>query len=169
MGCIFLENRRYKNDWMNFWWLSRVLLGPGRSWKEAAGGSAALKLYLLKGLNTPALTSRCALAAFFRDAFPNLVNLLDDTMNRIANLDEPPEMNYLAKHVKTETAEKMAQGIDAVQALEEAGYRIFGCRSGAYGVGVCDVIDSKNWKDEKTWERYTFYGAATPTVKRITG
>jgi cobalamin biosynthesis Mg chelatase CobN len=36
--------------------------------------------------------------ATFRDSFANVVDLLDDMFERAAQLDEPPEMNFIRKH-----------------------------------------------------------------------
>jgi cobalamin biosynthesis Mg chelatase CobN len=36
--------------------------------------------------------------AAFRDSFANVVDLLDDMFERAAQLDEPPEMNFIRKH-----------------------------------------------------------------------
>jgi len=149
------------------------LLGTRPLWEGSSGRVSGIEIVPLEELKHPRIDITLRISGLFRDAFPNLVNLLDDTMERIANLDEPPEMNFLAKHVKKETAEKVAQGSDAVRAREEAGYRIFGCRPGAYGAGVCDAIDSKNWKDEKDlgniyvlWGGYAYgkknYGVTVP-------
>jgi len=91
----------------------------------------------------------------------------------VASLKEPPEKNYLAKHVTTEVNERITQGIDAERAKEEACYRIFGDRPGAHGSGVSEAIDTKNWKDQKdlsniyvTWGCYAYgrknYGVSVP-------
>lgn len=36
--------------------------------------------------------------ATYRDSFANVVDLLDDMFERAAQLDEPPDMNFIRKH-----------------------------------------------------------------------
>ena len=113
------------------------------------------------------------ISGLFRDTFPNVVNLLDDAVALVARLKEPHEQNFIAKHVETEVTEQTAKGIDADKAREEALYRIFGDRPGAYGCGVSEAIDSKNWKEQKdlsdiyvNWGSYAYtrktYGRQVP-------
>jgi cobaltochelatase CobN len=89
------------------------------------------------------------ISGLFRDTFPNVVNLFDDAVGLVARLKESHQQNYIAKHVEIEVTEQTAKGIDASTANEEALYRVFGDRPGAYGCGVSEAIDSKNWKEQK--------------------
>ena len=70
------------------------------------------------------------ISGLFRDAFSNIVALIDEVVEMVASLDEPREENYLARHVAEDIEEKMAQGIDPLIA-KEACYLIFGCRPDA--------------------------------------
>ena len=79
-------------------------------------------------------------SGFFRDAFPHLIPLLDDAVNLAINADEPPEKNYIRKHFM----EDMANDQDE----RKARWRVFGCPPGAYGIGLLDLIEAQNWKDE---------------------
>ena len=67
------------------------------------------------------------------------------------------------------------QGLELEQAREEACYRIFGCKPGAYGAGVNDLIDAQNWHDEQdlgqvyvVWGGYAYgkkqYGKVVPEI-----
>ena len=149
------------------------LMGVRPVWEPRSGRVTGLELIPLQDLNRPRIDVTLRISGFFRDAFPNIVTLLDEAVEMVASLREPPESNYLARHVAEEIAEKVGQGIDFEKAKEEACYRIFGCRPGAYGAGVCDAIDSKNWKDEHdlaeiyiTWGGYAYgkknYGITVP-------
>jgi len=148
-------------------------MGVRPVWEPRSGRVTGLELIPLQDLNRPRIDVTLRISGFFRDAFPNIVTLLDEAVELVASLREPPESNYLARHVAEEIAEKVGQGIDFEKAKEEACYRIFGCRPGAYGAGVCDAIDSKNWKDEHdlaeiyiTWGGYAYgkknYGITVP-------
>ncbi|MFA7375505.1 MAG: cobaltochelatase subunit CobN, partial [Methanothrix soehngenii] len=149
------------------------LMGVRPVWEPRSGRVTGLELIPLQDLNRPRIDVTLRISGFFRDAFPNIVTLLDEAVELVACLREPPESNYLARHVAEEIAEKVGQGIDFEKAKEEACYRIFGCRPGAYGAEVCDAIDSKNWKDEHdlaeiyiTWGGYAYgkknYGITVP-------
>src|SRR5690606_4982470 len=42
----------------------------------------------------------------------------------------------------------MAQGAAPVQARQQAGYRVFGAKPGAYGAGLQGLIDSRDWHND---------------------
>ncbi len=151
------------------------LMGVKPVWEEKSGRVKGLRIIPREELGRPRIDVTMRISGFFRDAFPNIVALLDEAVEMVANLPERDEDNYLAKHVRQETAENIAAGMDAETAREFAGYRIFGCRPGAYGAGVSNVIEAKNWRDEKdlgqvyvTWGGYAYgrkeYGKTVPEV-----
>ncbi|MCL0103226.1 cobaltochelatase subunit CobN [Dehalococcoidia bacterium] len=149
------------------------LMGVKPIWEESSGRVKGIEVIPLEELGRPRIDVALRISGLFRDAFPNIVHLIDEAVEMIASLDEPPERNYLAKHVREETEEKIATGMSFEQAKEEASYRVFGCKPGAYGAGVSDAIDAKNWKDEKdlgeiyvVWGGYAYgrknYGITVP-------
>lgn len=149
------------------------LIGVKPIWEESSGRVKGIEVIPLEELGHPRIDVTLRISGLFRDGFPNLVHLIDEAVEMVANLDEPPDKNYLAKHVRKEMEEKTAAGTSFEQAREEAGYRIFGCKPGTYGAGVSDAIDAKNWKDEKdlaevyvVWGGYAYgkknYGVTVP-------
>jgi len=149
------------------------LMGIKPIWEETSGRVKGIEVIPHDELKHPRIDVTLRISGFFRDAFPNIVRLLDEAVEMIANLDEPLARNYLAKHVAEEVREKVSQGIDPQQAREEAGYRVFGCKPGTYGSGVSEAVYAKNWKDEKdlgeiyvTWGGYAYgkknYGVTVP-------
>jgi cobaltochelatase CobN len=149
------------------------LMGIKPIWEETSGRVKGIEVISLDELKRPRIDVTLRISGFFRDAFPNIVRLLDEAVEMIANLDEPLAKNYLAKHVAEEVREKVSQGIAPQQAREEAGYRVFGCKPGTYGSGVSEAVYAKNWKDEKdlgeiyvTWGGYAYgkknYGVTVP-------
>ena len=149
------------------------LMGVKPIWEETSGRVKGIEVIPLEELKRPRIDVTLRISGFFRDAFPNIVNVIDEVVQMVANLDEPLDRNYLAKHVAEELREKVSQGIDPQQAREEAGYRIFGDKPGAYGAGVSEAIYAKNWKDEKdlgevyvVWGGYAYgkknYGVTVP-------
>jgi cobaltochelatase CobN len=149
------------------------LMGVKPVWEETSGRVTGVEVIPLETLKRPRIDVTIRMSGLFRDAFPNVVNLIDEAVELVATLKEHPEKNYIAKHVETEVRERVTQGVDVERAREEACYRIFGDRPGAYGCGVSDAIDSKNWKDQKdlssiyvTWGCYAYgrknYGISVP-------
>ena len=149
------------------------LMGVKPVWEETSGRVIGIEAIPLEKLKRPRIDITIRISGLFRDTFPNIVNFIDEAVAMVASLKEHPEKNYLAKHVETEVRERVVQGVDAERAREEACYRIFGDRPGAYGCGVSDAIDSKNWKDQKdlsniyvTWGCYAYgrknYGISVP-------
>jgi cobaltochelatase CobN len=149
------------------------LMGVRPVWEETSGRVVGVQVIPLEELKRPRIDVTIRISGLFRDTFPNVVNLIDDAITLVANLKEPAEQNYIAKHVETEVSEHGGQGVDSEKAREEACYRVFGDRPGAYGCGVSDAIDSKNWKDQTdlsniyvTWGCYAYgrknYGVQVP-------
>jgi len=149
------------------------LMGVKPIWEETSGRVIGIELIPLEELKRPRIDVTLRISGMFRDSFPNIINLIDEAVALVASLKEPPEKNYLAKHVTTEVNERITQGVDVERAKEEACYRIFGDRPGAHGSGVSEAIDTKNWKDQKdlsniyvTWGCYAYgrknYGVSVP-------
>jgi cobaltochelatase CobN len=135
------------------------LMGMRPVWEGSSGRVVGVEAIPLDVLKRPRVDVTVNISGLFRDTFPNLVHLIDDAVALAASLKEPQEQNFIAKHIVVEVAEKTSKGIDADKAREEASYRIFGDRPGTYGGGVSDLIDSKNWKDQK--DLSDIYVAAT--------
>ncbi|MEN3036555.1 MAG: cobaltochelatase subunit CobN [Candidatus Methanosuratincola petrocarbonis] len=157
------------------------LMGVRPVWDERNGRVQRLEIIPLEELKRPRIDVLIRISGLFRDAFPNIVRLIDQAVEMVASLDEPHDMNYLARHVAEDVKKKMDDGVDSELARIEACYRIFGCRPGAYGAGVCEAVDSKNWRDLKdlaeiyvTWSGYAYtrraYGETVPDAfKRCLG
>mmetsp|Transcript_8659 Transcript_8659/g.10105 ORF Transcript_8659/g.10105 Transcript_8659/m.10105 type:complete len:1508 (-) Transcript_8659:226-4749(-) len=123
-----------------------ALLGVRPIWQRENHRVTGIELIPLSELGYPRIDVTVRISGFFRDAFPHLITLLDDAVNLAINADEPLEKNYIRKHylediVKNNTNESSAR------------YRIFGCPPGAYGIGILDLIEAQNWKDESDFAR----------------
>jgi cobaltochelatase CobN len=125
------------------------LLGVKPVWERSSGRVVGIEAIPLSELKRPRIDVTMRISGMFRDSFPVVVNLLDQAIELVAGLNEPHSQNFVAKHVETEVAEKTAQGVNPQKAREEACFRIFGDRPGAYGCGVSEAIDSKNWKTQQ--------------------
>jgi cobaltochelatase CobN len=149
------------------------LMGVKPVWEKSSGRVIGVEAIPLEVLKRPRIDVTMRISGLFRDTFPVVVHHLDAAVELAARLKEPLDQNFIAKHVETEVAEETGKGTDTVKAREEACYRIFGDRPGAYGCGVSEAIDSKNWKDQKdlsdiyvNWGSYAYtrktYGLQVP-------
>jgi len=149
------------------------LMGVRPVWEESSGRVVGVQAIPLEELKRPRIDVTVRISGLFRDTFPNVVHLIDDAVALILSLNELPDKNFVAKHVTTEVQQRLTQGENVDVAREEASYRVFGDRPGAYGCGVSELIDSKNWKTQQdlsdvyvTWGSYAYsrktYGQMLP-------
>jgi cobaltochelatase CobN len=117
-----------------------ALLGVRPVWNPESRRVTGLEVVPLDEVGRPRIDVTVRISGFFRDAFPNLVTLLDDAIGMVAGLDEPDERNFVAKHARAERA----AGAD----WRRATTRVFGSKPGAYGAGLLPLIDARNWRDE---------------------
>ncbi|MFN3361343.1 MAG: cobaltochelatase subunit CobN [Pseudanabaenaceae cyanobacterium] len=99
-------------------------------------------------LGRPRVDVLLRVSGFFRDAFPNLLELFDRVVKAIADLDEPENVNPLAANVKAETATWQQQGLSLLEAKKRAAVRVFSSAPGTYGAGLQWLIASKNWSTD---------------------
>ncbi|KYH32921.1 cobaltochelatase subunit CobN [Neomoorella mulderi] len=139
------------------------LLGVRPVWEEKSGRVKGLAVIPLEELGRPRVDVTIRASGMFRDAFLNVIHLLDRAVEMVAGLDEPETMNFVAAHVKAEVTARIAAGVEEEQAREEARWRIFSDRPGTYGAGVSNLITAKNWQDAKdlgevyvTWGGYAY-------------
>ncbi|MDJ0306137.1 MULTISPECIES: cobaltochelatase subunit CobN [Dehalobacter] len=123
------------------------LLGVRPVWLGNTDRVIGIEAIPLEELGRPRIDVTLRITGLFRDAFPNLIERVEDAVNLVASLDEPEEQNYIKKHVKEEVAELVAQGIEMEQAYEYSLIRVFGDAPGAYGAGTKNVVESKKWND----------------------
>src|SRR5205814_2794530 len=114
-------------------------------------------------------------SGFFRDAFANLIDLVDSAARAIAALDESAEINPLAERVSADRATLTAKGVPAAEAERRAGARVFGSKPGAYGAGLQTLIDERIWKDDGdlaeaylAWGAYAYGAGAIGEIGRAT-
>ena len=107
----------------------------------------------LEELGRPRIDCLINICGFFRDMFPNLLNLLDRAVGLVAELNEPLEMNFVRKHSlenRQMLIEEIKRGvIDEKTANKVANGRIFGPKAGEYGTRMLPLVEDSIWKDEK--------------------
>lgn len=135
------------------------LMGVKPVWNEKNGRIEGLEVIPAGELKFPRVDVTFRTSGFFRDSFPNLMELLDEAAAMVAALKESAEKNFLRRNVLREAEELVKRGIDPEQALREASFRVFSDPPGAYGAGIPAAIDAKAWeKSEDLGEVYITWG-----------
>jgi cobaltochelatase CobN len=130
-----------------------ALLGVQPVWDGMARRVVDLEILPLSVLGRPRVDVTLRISGFFRDAFPNLIDLFDTAVQAVAALDEPIAQNPLAAQVQEETDFWIAEGLTTEEAQVRSRYRIFGSKPGAYGAGLQGLIESQNWTDDEDLAR----------------
>jgi cobaltochelatase CobN len=125
-----------------------ALLGCRPVWDGAGGRVTGVEVLPLGLLDRPRVDVTFRVSGFFRDAFPQQLELLDDAVRAVAVLDEPAEQNPLAARAREETEVLVAAGLPETAARRLAAMRLFGSAPGAYGAGLQALIDQGGWADD---------------------
>jgi cobaltochelatase CobN len=140
-----------------------ALLGVRPVWQPENRRLVGVTVVPLQELRHPRIDVTVRISGFFRDAFPHLIELLDQAVQAVIARDEPLEQNFIRKHYLAELAEALAGGESG--AAERAGYRIFGSKPGCYGAGLLALIDERNWRDDADLaETYVNWGGYAYTA-----
>ncbi len=106
-----------------------ALLGIRPVWEAESRRVVGLQPIPLEELGRPRIDVTLRISGFFRDAFPNLVHLLDDATRLAASLREPHDRNY-------------------VRAAGDGDPRVFGPGPGAYGSGILQLLEQRTWRSD---------------------
>ncbi|HOP40917.1 MAG TPA: cobaltochelatase subunit CobN, partial [Geobacteraceae bacterium] len=121
------------------------LLGVRPLW-QSNGRVRSFEVISLEELNRPRIDVTVRVSGITRDNFPTAIDLLDEAVQAVANLPEPPEMNFVRKH----TIDKLAGGNpEDEQARRAATYRIFASMPGTYQAGTQLAVYASAWKTEQ--------------------
>jgi cobaltochelatase CobN len=147
-----------------------ALLGVRPRWDEANRRVVGIEAIPLVELGRPRIDVTVRISGLFRDAFPNLVRLLNEAVALVARLKEPLDRNHVRAHIARDTAmlstehrvpstgwktDESTPGsvvgirhsvLSVQEAARLAGLRIFGSKPGAYGAGLLPLIDNRNWQ-----------------------
>ncbi|WP_414618894.1 cobaltochelatase subunit CobN [Calothrix sp. CCY 0018] len=142
-----------------------ALIGVQPVWDGASRRVVDFEILPISVLQRPRVDVTLRISGFFRDAFPNLIELFDQAVIAVAALDESPEYNPLAAQVTSETELLIKQGLNVEAAKTRSRYRIFGSKGGAYGAGLQGLIESQNWSSDEdlaraymNWSCYAYTG-----------
>jgi cobaltochelatase CobN len=145
------------------------LLGIRPRWQAESRRLLSLEKIPLEELGRPRIDVTVRISGFFRDAFPNLVAMLDQAVTMAAEADnEPLEQNFVRQHYLRDRAARLAEGMTESDSRRSSLYRVFGSKPGTYGVGMLNLMDQRNWETDEhlarvyiTWSGYAYTGAET--------
>lgn len=142
-----------------------ALIGVQPVWEGSSRRVIDFEILPLSLLQRPRVDVTLRISGFFRDAFPNLIDLFDQAIAAVADLDEPEDWNPIAAKVRQETKSWQQQGLTLEQAQRRSRYRVFGSKPGAYGAGLQGLIESQNWDSADdlgraylNWSSYAYSG-----------
>jgi len=140
-----------------------ALMGVRPVWDGISRRVVDFEILPVSILQRPRVDVTVRISGFFRDSFPNIIDLLNKATQAVADLPERSDVNPLGNHVRQEQQQLQAQGIDSATAKEKASYRIFGSKPGAYGAGMQGLIEAQNWQSDEdlaraylNWSSYAY-------------
>jgi cobaltochelatase CobN len=107
-----------------------ALLGVRPVWEPESRRVVGLEVIGLAELGRPRIDVTVRISGFFRDAFPNLVALIDDAVRLVAGLDEADDQNF-------------------VRASASPDARVFGPAPGGYGSGMLPLLEGGAWRTDE--------------------
>ena len=116
------------------------LLGAEPVW-QPNGQVKSFAIVPLEKLGRPRIDITVRTSGILRDNFSNCYELVDEAVQAVAALDEPPEQNFIRKHAQKMIAEEGSSFRDAT-------FRIFSSRPRTYGNGVNLAVLASAWKTE---------------------
>jgi len=134
-----------------------ALIGVRPVWDGPTRRLVDLEVIPAELLGRPRVDVVLRISGLFRDAFPQLVNWVDQAQRMVAMLEEPEEFNPLADLTRRDGP----QG------------RIYGSAPGAYGAGLQALIDSGSWESRQDlgeaflcWSQWRYDGSAEAVQDR---
>ena len=114
------------------------LLGV-RPVRDALNRATEIEVIPLAELNRPRIDVVMTVSVIFRDLITPTMALLDKAVRRVAELDEPSEMNYVRRNV-AEKMDREGGGFD------DAVTRVFSNAPGNYGTNVNFMVMQSQWE-----------------------
>ena len=136
-----------------------ALMGVKPKWDSANRRVTGFDILPATTLGRPRVDVTLRISGFFRDAFPQLIALVDSAARAVMALDEPEDQNPAAARARA----------------GEGQARVFGSKPGAYGAGLQALIDERIWNDKSdlaeaylNWGGYA-YGAGSEGTRDRAG
>src|SRR5882724_4169906 len=118
------------------------LLGV-RPVRDSLNRATGVEAISLEQLGRPRIDVVMTVSGIFRDLFSPTVQLLDKAVRLVASLQEPPDLNYVRKHVCEQIERESCD-------MDEAAVRVFSNAPGNYGTNVNFMVMDSQWDREET-------------------
>ncbi|BAQ63369.1 cobaltochelatase subunit CobN [Geminocystis sp. NIES-3709] len=143
-----------------------ALMGVKPVWDGVSRRVVDYEIIPIAVLGRPRIDVTVRVSGFFRDGFPNILDLLYKAIVHLSTLTEEKDQNPLALQVEKDTKYWLDKGLEETQARQRASYRLFGSKPGAYGAGLQGLIESQNWENDAdlaraylNWSSYAYQGS----------
>ena len=123
------------------------LLGVRPLW-QTNGRIGKFEIIPLEELGRPRIDITVRVSGITRDNFAVSIDLIDEAVMAVARLDEPPEQNFVRKHLLSQI-EETGGSPENEDDLRKAAYRLFSSMPGVYQAGTQLAVYASAWKDEK--------------------
>ncbi|KIQ67608.1 cobaltochelatase subunit CobN [Wenxinia marina] len=114
-----------------------ALMGVRPTWDNANRRVTGFEILPLGILGRPRVDVTLRVSGFFRDAFPQIIALVDSAARAVQALDEPADENPAAARARA----------------GEGQARVYGSKPGAYGAGLQALIDERLWGETEDFGR----------------
>ncbi len=150
-----------------------ALLGVRPRWQAENRRVLGIEVVPLAELGRPRIDVVCRISGFFRDAFPQLISLIDEAVHAVVSREEPLAQNGPRRHALAAEARLLATGMAPAEAARESRYRLFGSAPGSYGAGILPLLDGQNWRSDAdlaevylSWGGYAYTSQADGVYAR---
>lgn len=140
-----------------------ALLGVRPKWQQANNRIDGLEVIPLDELDRPRVDVTVRVSGFFRDAFRNVLSLIHQAVEMVAERDEPLNLNPVRRHVLADAERELRNGQSREQAWTSALYRVFGSKPGTYGSGILPLLHQGQWSSQEdlaevytAWSSYAY-------------
>jgi len=127
--------------------IGQILAYLGVQLRRRGVWETRLEIIPLAELKRPRVDVTIQMCGFFRDMFPNLIELLQEAISLVAAQDEDDDHNPVRCHTRRLYNELRAQGASHNDAEDLATARLFGPQNTLYGAGVDQLIKSQAWQN----------------------
>jgi cobaltochelatase CobN len=117
-------------------------------WEESSGRVVDFRVLPLSLLGRPRVDILLRVSGMFRDAFGETMRLLATVPKRLAEQDEPLELNPVRESWLRDQQIALERGLGREEAARCATLRVFSSEPGAYGTGLLPLIDAGNWQSK---------------------
>jgi len=126
-----------------------ALIGVRPKWAPGSQRVVDFEVLPTVGIGRPRIDVTLRISGFFRDAFPNAVQMFDAAVQAVASQeDEDAERNPIRARILRESAALEAEGLAPEAARMQAGWRVFGSAPGSYGSGLQPLFDHGDWQTD---------------------